>query len=216
MQEGTYGMSAVDPDVEAVDSEHTVTSGGPTLPPRGSKASKLWKKFSRDPPLGQKGQYSTNPFAKCLSCDASRFQPRGSAGLMKHLLKCPKSSKEDLDDAHKIAKDEGIAYEGKPEKLDGYIEASRSAEGRKRPRSASSSSLHAHFDSRPLSSVENKAASRALLLFVVMCNVSFEAVASPFFMHFIRLLRPLWHPPSEHSMILSGCIYHGSLILMHR
>ena len=194
-----------------VDQAEEIQTAAPQLPPqKKTKASKLWQKFTRDPPLGQKGANSTNPFAKCNLCKAPRFQPRGNAGLMKHLVSCNGISKEELAEAHQIAQDEGIVYDGKPEKLDSYVESSKTADARKRQRSNSSGSLHAHFDTRAPSAEDKKALSRALLLFVVMCNVSFEAVISPFFLHFVQLLRPLWHPPSEFRIHQPSSITYGA------
>ncbi len=175
----------------------SASSSAPSLPPRpGKRSSRLWEPFDRDPPLGQPGPHSTNP-SECKSCKGPKFFPKGSAGLMAHLMICKKLPKEKLAAAQAIAADEGITYEGKPDQLASYVENSRSASGRKRQRSDSGKGLHSHFDTRKPSQEETQRISRALLLFVVMCNVSFEAVASPFFIFFLQQLRPLYHPPSK-------------------
>ena len=51
-------------------------------------------------------------------------------------------------EAHAIAKEEAITYDGKPEHLDSFVENSKSTAGRKRQRldASTSGSLHSHFE----------------------------------------------------------------------
>jgi len=198
------GMSDRVTELQGDPDTPTASSSAPSLPPKsGKRGSKLWEYFDRDPPLGQASSAvakSINPLADCKKCDTPKFHPKGSSGLMAHLLTCKGLSKQDLDKAHAIAAAENIVYEGKPEQLDSYVEASKTSAGRKRQRSNSAGSqpsLRSHFDARKPTGEEINRISRALLLFFVMCNVSFESAASPFFLYFLQQLRPLYHPPSE-------------------
>ncbi len=105
-------------------SPSVVSQSGPLLPPRQkTRATKLWKHFERTPPLGQTGPGSSNPFALCTLCPsgtAVKFRPKGSSGLMIHLLKCKGISSDQMIEAHAIAKEEAITYDGKPEHLDSF------------------------------------------------------------------------------------------------
>ena len=111
-------------------SPSVVSQSGPLLPPRQkTRATKLWKHFERTPPLGQTGPGSSNPFALCTLCPSGtavkfrrriRRRPKGSSGLMIHLLKCKGISSDQMIEAHAIAKEEAITYDGKPEHLDSF------------------------------------------------------------------------------------------------
>ncbi len=94
-------------------------------------------------------------------------------------MKCKGISSDQMIEAHAIAKEEAITYDGKPEHLDSFVENSKSAAGRKRQRSdaSTSGSLRSHFDTRAPSAEEKGRIGRSLLLFFVMCGVPFEAVA---------------------------------------
>ena len=81
-----HSMSEAGNHVDRLQEASTVSSAALRLPHKKTKASKLWKKFKRDPILCQKGPDSLNSPAPCLLCDGPRFQPLGNAGLMQHLL----------------------------------------------------------------------------------------------------------------------------------
>ncbi len=92
---------------------------------------------------------------------------------MNHLMKCKGISSDQMIEAHAIAKEEAITYDGKPEHLDSFVENSKSAAGRKRQRSdaSTSGSLRSHFATRAPSAEEKGRIGRSLLLFFVMCGV---------------------------------------------
>ena len=104
------------------------SSAEPTLPPKPSKASRLWKFFKRDPPLGQSGLGSTNPHATCNGCKGPKFRCKGNSALISHILKCTEVSKSDRKEAETIAQQEGLAYEGRLADL----HASKPGQGQKR------------------------------------------------------------------------------------
>ncbi len=66
---------------------------------------------------------------------------------------------------------------GKPAQLDDQSEASRAGAGSK-SHCFESPCTYAHFDTRNPSALEKKTISRGLVLSVVMCKDSYEAVGS--------------------------------------
>ena len=121
----------------------TGNSAKPTLPPKPSQASRLWKFLKRGPPLGQSG---TNSHATCNGCKGPKFRCKGNSALISHILKCTEVSKSDRKEAETIAQQEGLAYEGKSADLDAVKEASKPGQGQKRKKSASSGNLQSFFD----------------------------------------------------------------------
>lgn len=81
--------------------------------------------------------------------------------------------------------------------------------GKKR-RVAVPGSLHCQFDSSVPSKEKLNKIIRALLLSVVMCNVSFEAVGSPLFLYFISQVRPLHCPSSGYLVYHTFCNQYRS------
>ena len=72
-------MSSASGEPQVVGEEASGVTGSsaePTLRPKPSKASRLWKLFKRDPPLGQSGPGSTNPHAACNGCKGPSFDAR--------------------------------------------------------------------------------------------------------------------------------------------
>lgn len=167
------------------------SAAGPSQSSKKSKASRLWKFFKRDPPLGAAG---TNPKAQILAegDQAPWFRVKGNASLIERLELSKKIQKEDLAEARQIALEEGLSYNSPS--VDPTLPA-RSQSGTKRPRSEET--LHRHFDTRRPSNEEADRINRALLLFFVMCNIPFSTVANPWFLAFVLLLRPLYEPPGE-------------------
>ncbi len=91
-------MSSASSEPQVVGEEASGVTGisaEPTLPPKPSKASRLWKFFKRDPPLGQSGLGSTNPHATCNGCKGPKFRCKGNSALISHILKCTEVSKSD-------------------------------------------------------------------------------------------------------------------------
>ncbi len=91
-------MSSASGEPQVVGEEASGVTGSsaePTLPPKPSKASRLWKFFKRDPPLGQSGPGSTNPHATCNGCKGPKFRCKGNSALISHILKCTEVSKSD-------------------------------------------------------------------------------------------------------------------------
>ena len=176
------------------------SAAGTSQPSKKSKASRLWKYFKRDPPLGTAG---TNVKAQCLAegSQAKLFRVKGNASLIEHLELCKKTSPADLEEARQIATEEGLSYADRPSA--GPSLPGRSQSGSKRQRS--DETLHRHFDTRRPSKEEADRINRALLLFFVMCNIPFATVASPWFLAFVLLLRPLYQPPGETYQHLFAC-----------
>ena len=57
---------------------------------------------------------------------------------MSHLMKCKGISSDQMIEAHALAKEEAITYDGKPEHLDSFVENSKSAAGCKHQQSDAS------------------------------------------------------------------------------
>lgn len=185
---------------EPIDLSEASTAG-PSQPNKKSKASRLWKFFKRDPPLGIAG--TTNIKAQCLAEgeQCKFFRVKGNASLIEHLELCKKISPEALQKARQIAKEEGLSY---AEASAGPSLPDRSVSGNKRPKIGETASLHRHFELRRPGKEEVDRINRALLLFFVMCNIPFATVANPWFLAFVLLLRPLYQPPGETSQFVAN------------
>lgn len=175
-----------------VEQEASAEASSGLGPKKGSRASGLWQFFKRDPPLGVSST-QTNVKAKCNFCQTD-FRAKGNAALVDHFNRCKLWPAKALAQARKIAEDEGLSYADKQE---GSQSGSRGPDLKKQKTShgRAPSGLHKHFDSRAPSKEAAALINRALLLFFVMCNVSFSAVSSPYFKAFVQQLRPLYTPP---------------------
>ena len=142
-------MSSASGEPQVVGEEASGITGSsavPILPPKPSKASRLWKFFKKDPPLGQSGPGSTNTHATCNGCKGPKFCCKGNSALISYTLKCTEVSKSDRKQAETIAQQEGLAYEGKTADLDAVKEASKLGQGQKRKKSVFVQSLVLNWD----------------------------------------------------------------------
>lgn len=56
------------------------------------------------------------------------------------------------------------------------------------------------YSSATIDEKTNRAIDNALLKFLVVCGIPFSAIENPFFIEFVKKLRPAYNPPSRQTL----------------